>query len=127
MQAKWVVIYKDRSQHWHLNNDSDDFFYKDIDREQLEEFVFFLGDKQIMRVDFSDGDGQHLVYLRRVQMIAGQGETEFYILGKKKRFMCLITASGEISIYNNFKESALLSEPNWDNPEHGTHPDQLEG
>lgn len=126
MQVKWVAIYKDGSRHWHLNEPADDFFYRDIDREQLSEFALFMNDKLIMKLDFSDGDGDRLVYLRRAQQVPGQGEVSFYILGKKKRFMSLISEDGQITIFNNFKESALLSEPDWNNPEHGTPPSQIE-
>lgn len=125
MQVKWAAIYKDGSHHWHLNEPGDDFFYGDIDREQLMEFALFMDEKQVMTLDFSDGDGDRLVYLRRVQMIPGEGEKSFYILGKKKRFMSLIDESGYITIFNNFKESALLSEPNWNNPDHGSPPSQM--
>lgn len=107
----WRVEYHDGTV---LNQYEGDekFFYKDIDR--TKGFNFFLMDnfgKPKFVAAFDEGEGGKLIWRLRVKR-QGDLVLNLHIVGKKGRYVALVSEGNPVSIMDNFDEShALLSAP----------------
>lgn len=103
-QLTWAAQYEDGTTKFQVDiTNGDKFAYENIDRDNLKAFTLLKGNLPVFRLIF-DGDGQKLVWRRRVEKNSN-GETVIaHIVGKKGRFICTVNQDGQAAVANNFKE-----------------------
>lgn len=114
---RWVAEYEDRTKIYQRRinprtGEEEVNQYEDIDRSRLRVFSLLdhlSGDPHV-RIDFR-GDGDKLVWTRRVQMMPGEGVIMNHVIGKKGRFVLLVRPTGQIEVMNNFSEHNVLFTP----------------
>lgn len=111
---RWAATYKDGSVQYQVDPETGEkSAYKDIDRKNLVGFHMILveANAPFMTIDFSDGDGEKLVWTRRIRAKEGGIVGRVYLVGKKGRFIILLHEDGSTQIVNNFREdNALLAD-----------------
>ena len=86
--------------------------YEDLDRsDHLVQFQMLRPDNSIVfSVPFKEGQGDKLIWRRRVQQDAAGNIVSFYIVGKKGAFVACLMPDYSLIIDNNFNEdNAVLS------------------
>lgn len=111
-ELTWVAQYNDGTQLSQRQSDGTKNDYEDIDRSKLE--VFHLTNEEtsvsVLSILF-DGDGEKLVWTRRIKMTLGQEPQVFHILGKKGHFILAVSEdTGAILARDNFKDDGLFYE-----------------
>lgn len=94
-----------------INKDGTKNSYEDINRENLKTFTLgYTNDKGILgifRANFN-GDGNKLIWRRRIQKISGQEDVIVHVVGKKHQYVALIYQTGAVEIFDNFNEKNPL-------------------
>lgn len=99
---RWTAQYKDGSQDVQGPNSS----YEDINRENLVAFALHDGTKNVLTIDFSNGDGRSLVWRRRVEQTPGEDSIIIHIVGKKGKYICMVFEDGSVVTVDNFVEGS---------------------
>lgn len=99
---QWIAQYKDGSQ----EKQGPDLSYEDIDRENLAGFGLYNGEKLVIMLDFSNGDGRSLVWRRRVEQKQGEEPVVVHIIGKKGKYICMVFEDGSVVAVDNFVEGS---------------------
>lgn len=115
--AHYCAIYKDPETNvvtavHQLELKADSKGYEDLDRsDNLIQFQMLKPDGSIIfSVPFNKGQGNQLIWRRRVQTAPGGEVTTFYIVGKKGAFVACLMPDYTMLIDNNFNEdNAVLS------------------
>lgn len=117
---QWIATYKDGTTLHQIESEGHKHAYSDIDRADLVSFSLYvkppglLGAPDGMRV-FSchfDGDGEKLIWRRRVQHRDGADPLIVHVVGKKGRYVALVEQMGTCNLFDNFNEQdALLAFP----------------
>lgn len=112
--ALWCAIYKDpeTNQLSAVHQKDNGASYDALDRsDNLFQFQLLRPDgSMIFSVPFSKGQGDQLIWRRRVQNHNDGTSVTFYIVGKKSAFVACLMPDYTIIIDNNFnEENAVLS------------------
>ena len=122
--AHWQAIYKDPITNKVTAVHQKDFFSEDIpeadkvsydnlDRgDNLIQFQMLKPSGDVVfSVPFKPGQGDRLIWRRRRQLVAGEGEQWFYIVGKRGAFVACMLPDYSIILDDNFSEdNALLGD-----------------
>lgn len=113
--ATWVALYKDPATNkvTAVRQKDDGVGYDSLDRgDNLVQFQMVKPDGSIVfSVPFKPGQGGQLIWRRRRQLVPGEGEVWFYLVGKKGAFVACLMPDYSLIIDNNFsEENSVLSE-----------------
>jgi hypothetical protein len=100
MEIYWRVRYKNKDFISQSN-----LSYNEIDRNNLSEFQLMKGEKVVFSMLFSEGQGNQLIWRRRVQKSPGVKEDKVaHIVGKKGIFVCAFFDDGTVLVDDDFRE-----------------------
>lgn len=109
MEYFWKAQYNDGTTLFQVEGDKKNA-YEDIDRSKLEVFSIYRKNEDPVLDIIFDGDGDKLVWTRRVRMYSNDSKETFHIVGKKGEFILALTESGRVLARHNFKEDGLFYE-----------------
>lgn len=102
----WQAIYDDESIHYQIHPKTGiKSAYNDIARDHLVAFQLCYQGIPFLTIDFEKGEGSKLVWRRRVEQTEAGRVTIMHILGKKGRFVLLVSQDMKTVIVNNFREN----------------------
>lgn len=105
----WMARYKNGDVIMQYNSDGLQVSSDSLDRDQLSRFILLNDNEPIVTLIL--GEGQKLVYRRRVELVEGQGETVCHLIGWRKKIgeeiiqsMIFVFEDGRIEVMSNFQE-----------------------
>lgn len=113
--AHYCAIYRDPKTNkvTAVHQKDNDVSYEGLDRsDNLIQFQMLKADDRsvIFSVPLKPGQGNQLIWRRRVQQEPGGGAATFYLVGKKGAFVACLLPDYTLIIDNNFNEdNATLS------------------
>lgn len=113
MALQWTAKYTDGTTLDQIDLDGNKSAYADIDRSKLEAFFLHPGIEGVaaIAVVIFDGDGEKLVWTRRVRQTLGREPETFHILGKKGEFILAVSEANNIVMArHNFVDDGLFYE-----------------
>lgn len=113
--AHYCAIYKDPDTNkvTAVHQKDNGVSYEELDRsDNLIQFQLLRADNQsvIFSVPFKPGQGNQLIWRRRVRQVPGGDIETFYLVGKKGAFVACLLPDYTLIIDNNFNEdNSVLS------------------
>ena len=108
-QYLWAARYNDGTSLYQIEGD-ETHAYEDIDRTKLAVFSLFKENGDPVLDIIFDGDGEKLVWTRRVRMTLGAEPQTFHIVGKKGEFISALCEDGRVITRHNFVDDGLFYE-----------------